>query len=104
QYEGGDPSHKHDRKGARNGRGGSGSPSKQTDGAFPSDVPVDLCSRGAVRVDKQLGLEATPQLYIEHMVAVFREVRRVLRDDGTLWLNIGDSYSSFRDSKAVPDS
>lgn len=40
-----------------------------------------------------LGLEPTPDLYIEHMVEVFREVRRVLRDDGTLWLNIGDSYS-----------
>ena len=41
----------------------------------------------------QLGLEATPELYIERMTAVFREVKRVLRDDGTLWLNIGDSYS-----------
>lgn len=41
-----------------------------------------------------LGLEPTPALYIEHMVAVFREVRRVLRKDGTLWLNIGDSYAS----------
>lgn len=41
-----------------------------------------------------LGLEPTPELYIEHMVAVFREVRRVLRPDGTLWLNIGDSYAS----------
>lgn len=40
-----------------------------------------------------LGLEPTPELYIDHMVQVFREVRRVLRDDGTLWLNIGDSYA-----------
>lgn len=38
------------------------------------------------------GLEPTPALYVEHAVAVFREVRRVLRDDGTLWLNLGDSY------------
>src|SRR5882672_7101260 len=43
-------------------------------------------------VDGQLGLEATPQEYIANMVAVFGEVKRVLRDDGTLWLNIGDSY------------
>ena len=42
----------------------------------------------------QIGLEKTPQEYIARMVAVFREVRRVLRDDGTLWLNIGDSYAS----------
>ena len=41
-----------------------------------------------------LGLEPTPELYVEHLVAVMREVRRVLRDDGTLWLNLGDSYTS----------
>lgn len=41
-----------------------------------------------------LGLEPTPAMFIEHMVAVFAEVHRVLRDDGTLWLNMGDSYSS----------
>lgn len=44
-------------------------------------------------VDGQIGLEQTPEQYIGKMVEVFREVRRVLRDDGTLWLNLGDSYS-----------
>ena len=43
-----------------------------------------------------LGLEPTPELYVEHMVEVFREVRRVLRADGTLWLNLGDSYAGAR--------
>ena len=43
-------------------------------------------------VDGQIGLEETPEQYINKLVAVFREVRRVLRDDGTLWVNIGDSY------------
>lgn len=52
---------------------------------------------GAIRVDKQLGMERTPEEYVAHMVDVFREVRRVLRDDGTLWLNLGDSYSAWRD-------
>ena len=42
----------------------------------------------------QIGLESTPDAYVAQMVNVFREVRRVLRDDGTLWLNLGDSYSS----------
>ena len=42
----------------------------------------------------QIGLEETPGQYVERMVSVFREVRRVLRDDGTLWLNLGDSYAS----------
>ena len=40
-----------------------------------------------------LGLEPTPELYVQHLVDIFREVRRVLRDDGTLWLNMGDSYA-----------
>jgi DNA modification methylase len=40
-----------------------------------------------------LGLEPTPDLFVEHLVEVFREVRRVLRDDGVLWLNLGDSFS-----------
>lgn len=64
-----------------------------------------LCLKcGARRVDKQIGSEPSPdcgtqgaaqcgQCFICAMVAVFREVRRVLRDDGTLWLNLGDSYS-----------
>ena len=44
--------------------------------------------------DNQLGLEETPEEYVDNMVKVFREVRRTLKDDGTLWLNLGDSYSS----------
>lgn len=53
----------------------------------------------------QLGLEETPEEYVENIVAVFREVRRVLRDDGTLWLNLGDSYnnrSKIRSSSHQP--
>ena len=42
----------------------------------------------------QIGLEPTPDEFVAALVAVFREVRRVLRDDGTLWLNLGDSYAS----------
>jgi DNA modification methylase len=44
--------------------------------------------------DGQLGLEATPEEYVENMVDVFREIKRVLKDDGTVWLNLGDSYVS----------
>jgi site-specific DNA-methyltransferase (adenine-specific) len=44
--------------------------------------------------DGQIGLEPTPDEYVSKMVQVFREVHRVLRDDGTLWLNLGDSYNS----------
>jgi DNA modification methylase len=45
-------------------------------------------------VDGQIGLEATPVAFVAELVSVFREVRRVLRDDGTLWLNLGDSYAN----------
>jgi DNA modification methylase len=52
----------------------------------------------------QLGLERTPQEYVASMVEVFREVRRVLRDDGTLWLNLGDSYCGYwGDKKALAE-
>ena len=45
-------------------------------------------------VDNQLGLEKTPEEYVNNLVDVFREIKRILRDDGTVWLNLGDSYSS----------
>ena len=44
-------------------------------------------------VDGQLGLEKTPEEYVNKLVEIFREVKRALRKDGTLWLNLGDSYS-----------
>ena len=43
--------------------------------------------------DGQLGLENTPEQYVTRLVAVFREIRRVLRPDGVCWLNLGDSYA-----------
>lgn len=49
----------------------------------------------------ELGAEPTPELYVEHMVAVFREVRRVLHPSGTLWLNLGDSFNSGCSSKGT---
>ena len=55
-------------------------------------------------MDGQIGLEDTPDAFVSRLVEVFREVRRVLRDDGTLWLNLGDSYASYRDGKATPDT
>ena len=54
-------------------------------------------------VDGQIGLEASPREFIERLVAVFREVRRVLRDDGTLWVNMGDSYSNGGRTWRAPD-
>ena len=69
---------------------------------FPSE-----CGRcGAIRKDGQLGLESTPKEYIANLVAVFAEVHRVLKKDGTLWLNLGDSYAGSgrgRDADGTPN-
>lgn len=51
----------------------------------------------------QIGLEETPESFVAELVDVFREVRRVLRDDGTLWLNLGDSYSNGGRKTRAPD-
>jgi DNA modification methylase len=52
----------------------------------------------------QIGLEETPRKYVEKLVEVFREVRRILKDNGTLWLNLGDTYSAHKDCKSISDS
>jgi DNA modification methylase len=54
-------------------------------------------------VDGQIGLEQTPDAFVAEMVAVFRDVRRVLRDDGTLWLNLGDSYAGGGQGSRDPE-
>jgi DNA modification methylase len=88
-WDGGDPACDH--------KAGSdyGEKSDTNRGAIRGGPFKERCGKcGARRIDQQLGLEATPEEYVARMVAVFREVRRVLRDDGTLWLNMGDSYAS----------
>ena len=59
---------------------------------------------GATRIDKQLGLEETPEEYVNNIVKVFREVKRTLKDDGVLWLNLGDTYSAQRWTKKGMDT
>lgn len=56
-------------------------------GVAPIEIPAMTC---------KLGLERSVESFVGHIVAVFREVRRVLRDDGTCWLNMGDSYNGSR--------
>jgi DNA modification methylase len=90
-WSGGDDSCDH-----RQVLGGNGAASaKQTTSAGTQGYQFrDICGKcGATRIDRQMGLEPTPDEYVAGMVEVFREVRRVLRDDGTLWLNIGDTYA-----------
>lgn len=54
--------------------------------------------------DDQIGMEETPDSFVLNMVEVFTEVNRVLKETGTLWLNLGDTYSSHKDCKSVPDT
>lgn len=84
QVSGASPDPKNPDSTARNGK-----PS-----AADRSILAGSCPCGATRIDSQIGLEATPDAYVTEMLAVFREVRRVLKDDGTLWLNLGDSYAS----------
>ena len=87
-----------------------GSSRNDTDRAYgSSDVVVeyykDKCAKcGATRHDSQLGAEDTYQEYVDNMVEVFREVRRVLKNDGTLWLNLGDSYMSAYNTSPPPQT
>lgn len=57
---------------------------------------------GATRTDSQIGLEDTPEEYVQRLVAVFREIRRVIRDDGTAWVNLGDSYNTGTTAPSKP--
>jgi DNA modification methylase len=66
----------------------------------PSSQYRKKCNKcGAVRTDNQIGAESHPDLYVSRLVEVFRELRRVLRDDGTFWLDIGDTFGPKGDWK-----
>jgi DNA modification methylase len=97
EWEGGDPECDHTAgpmvsaaSGLRGGQLYDGE--KRLENAMPQRATCSRC--GARRVDRQIGLEPTPDEFVQALVQVFREVRRVLRDDGTVWLNLGDSYAT----------
>ena len=98
-WEGGDPDCDHARPTTTynqsfNERWGQGGGQKKQEKKSEGQYAETCGKCGASRVDNQLGLEPTPDAYLERMVAVFREVRRVLRGDGVCWVNMGDSYAS----------
>lgn len=72
------------------------------------DKCVDMCVTSppyyALRdygCEEQIGLEETPEAYINRLADVFDEIKRVLKDDGTLWVNIGDSYNGYKGNKSL---
>jgi DNA modification methylase len=92
KWEGGDTKCDHQEL-----RGGVGDTSaKHTSSAMASTTYQyrDTCLKcGAIQIDNQLGLEPTPEAYVQNIVQVFREVWRVLKKDGTCWVNLGDNYA-----------
>ena len=94
KWEGGDSScnHQRDSKCKNTSKG-----QKNVEGSIGDGIYKAVCKKcGAVRVDNQLGLEQTPEEYVSKIIEVFCEVKRVLKNDGTLWLNLGDSYCAAR--------
>jgi len=95
---GGDPGCRH-----FTGRGGNTPQTRRPGVGYPASAAhrgghPDVCSRcGAVRTDRQYGLEPTPQAYVDHLRAVFDQLARILVPTGTVWLNLGDSYSANSD-------
>jgi DNA modification methylase len=102
EWEGGDPAcdHVQTRSLKRDTNGGMLPAGQGTRGTQSSTASSTIqfreeCGKcGARRVDRQIGLEPSPDEFVQALVGVFREVRRVLRDDGTVWINLGDSYAS----------
>jgi DNA modification methylase len=106
EWEGGDAEcdHKRVARVMHAGRQGNAYGTPPGAGRIGDQYYEQTCGKcGATRVDRQLGLEPTPEEYVANMVEVFREVRRVLRADGTCWVNLGDSYAGSSKGGAVSD-
>jgi DNA modification methylase len=107
-WEGGDPDCEHIKGELRRGVNLAKSVHSTRGGAIKAAQVGNVyfgreCERcGALRVDRQLGLEPTPDEFVAALVGVFREVRRVLRDDGTIWVNLGDSYGPEKQLLGIP--
>lgn len=94
EWVGGDPNCPHRRTSKYSDKTITGHAQEELKGNVVDAIYKTVCPLcGAVRVDKQIGLEETPEEYIDCLVNVFHECKRVLKDDGTLWLNIGDSFA-----------
>lgn len=97
-WEGGDPNCKHYRTSKASEKTITGHKRMQEaespvgDAIYKQVCPI--C--GAVRVDEQIGLEETPEEYINRLVTLFREIRRVLKKEGTCWVNLGDTYNGAK--------
>lgn len=85
---------RHERPNLGGSRIGRGGPYNDAQDLGTSTYRSECGKCGATRIDNQIGLESTLAEYLDRLVSVFREVRRVLANDGCLWLNMGDSYAN----------
>ena len=94
-WEGGDSECSHKRESKKSDKTITGHKNFEEMNGVGDAIYKNICNRcGAKRVDKQLGLEETPEEFAQNLVKLFREIKRVLKKSGTVWLNLGDSYSS----------
>lgn len=94
-WEGGDPACDHKVRKDAQIESSTLSSGRSTTGHQKEGFKISCPRCGARRIDLQIGLETTPEEYVAKMVKVFREVRRVLKKEGTCWLNLGDSYNGI---------
>lgn len=107
-WVGGDPNCPHRRLSKFSDATITGHAQEELRGNVGDAIYKTVCKEcGAIRIDEQVGLEETPEAYIDRLVDIFREVKRVLKPEGTLWVNIGDTYygsgggrgSTYHDSR-----
>ena len=107
-WEGGDAGCDHVVGEIRTGLGMKALSEKYRGGGVKVSEPKPMTAKGwcphcgALRVDRQIGLEPTPDEYVARLVAVFREVWRVLKDDSVCWINLGDSYAANSSYRVSP--
>ncbi len=100
EWEGGDTECSHKRESKKSDKTITGHKNFEEMNGVGDAIYKSVCSRcGAKRVDKQLGLEETPEEFAQNLVKLFREIKRVLKKSGTVWLNLGDSYSRTPNSQ-----
>jgi len=105
KWEGGDPNCTHVKTNSLRRDSPGGFENSKSRGNQPNTESVKMYFKGvcnlcgAESTDKQIGQEETIEEYVETMVELFREVKRVLRKDGTVWLNLGDTYSAGKSGR-----
>ena len=101
KWVGGDPNCPHKRLSKQSDKTITGHAQAELIGNVGDAIFKTVCPLcGAVREDLQVGLEESPEEYIQRLVEIFREVRRIMTDDGTLWINIGDTYNASSYNKS----